>query len=86
MAQSKPRTRTSALENLFGKRVQIGFKLAKIVHVTLAGISQRAIRPALAAPIHARDGKAAGQQFACHLEIFLNELAAPAENDDRSDR
>src|SRR5690606_29092049 len=42
------------------------------------------LRAALPAPIHRRDGETATAQIGDDLKIFLDELAAPAEEADRS--
>jgi hypothetical protein len=86
MRESDPWTRAFALQDLRHEGAQVAFKLRKIVDVSPVGVAQRPVRPALTAPVHRRNGKAAGQQFADHLEIFLDELPAPAEKNDCSDR
>ena len=86
MRESDPRTGTFALQDIRHERVQVGLKPREVVYMSLVGVAQRPIRPALAAPIHRDNGKAARQQFADNLEILLDELAAAAENNHCSDR
>ena len=72
------------LEDRSDEGVEVALEIGEIVDMALARVSQRALRAALAAPVHARHGEAAGEEIAHHFEVLFDELSPPAENGDRS--
>ena len=74
------RRRTIRQHDLAHEGFEIGVVFGEVAHIAFAGIAQRALRQALAAPIERRDGKAARAQIAHRLEIFFDPLAAALKN------
>jgi hypothetical protein len=61
---------------------QVAVVLPKAADMALAGVREHALRASLTAPIHGRHGEAAATQIRDHLEVFLDELGAAAEQAD----
>ena len=76
--------RTGGPEHLGDESVEVALVEREIVDVPFARVLQLPLGAALAAPVERRDRKAAVEQFADRLEIFLDELGAAAENRHRA--
>ncbi len=86
MGEREPGLRAEELQHLLAQRLQIALEHVEIVDMALVGVGQFARRKSLAAPVHGDDGKAALDEFADRLEIFLDELAPPGEDADGPQR
>ena len=75
--------RTIRKHHLLHEGLEVDLVLREVFDMALARIRQLPGGMPLPPPVHGRDRKAALAQFADRLEIFLDELAAAAEDADR---
>ncbi len=76
------RRRTVGQHDVVDEGFEVDLVVGESPHVALARIAQRALRPALPAPVDRRDREAARAQVAHGLEVFFDELGASLEQAD----
>ena len=81
-AKPDERRRAVRQHDILHEADEVAVVLPEAAHVALARIRQHALRAALAAPVHGRDGKAAAAQIGDDLEVLFDELGAAAEQAD----
>ena len=86
MGEAEPRLRTGGLEHLGDEGGEVALVEREIVDVPFARILELARRAALAAPVEDRHRKAAVEQVADRLVIFLDELGPAGEDRHRAAR
>ena len=84
MRQREIGRRTIRQYHLLHEGLDVHLEIGKAADIALARVAQAARRMALPAPVDHRHRKAAVAQIAHRLEIFLDLLAAPAEDADRA--